>query len=211
MILTAPFGLGREIVFFSVKSTYSHLCNIEASDPNKWIWKSKIPLKIKTFVWLTQQGAILTRDNLMKRNWHGDGSCNFCQEQETAMHLFFTCPVAKYIWSLVAYVLEANCRPGSFDQFWLWTKAFLPKFQHFHMVGLAAICWPLWKSRNVVCFDKKKELVCSASAFISFWAGLQKADNREQLETGAAALKDATVHFHHKGSAPGDAGEVLIQ
>ena len=42
---------------FSVKSTYSHLCNIEASDPNKWIWKSKIPLKIKTFVWLAQQGV----------------------------------------------------------------------------------------------------------------------------------------------------------
>ena len=127
MILTAPFGLGREIVFFSVKSTYSHLCNLEASDPNKRIWIPKIPLKIKTFVWLAQQGAILTRDNLMKRNWHGDGSCSLCQEQETAMHLFFTCPVAKYIWSLVAYILEANCRPGSFDQFWLWAKAFFTK------------------------------------------------------------------------------------
>ena len=84
------------------------------------------------------------------------------------------------------------------------------------MVGLAAICWTLWKSRNVVCFEKKRvnsstELVCSALAFIFFWAGLQKADDREQLETGAAALKDATVDFHHEGSAPGDAGVVLIQ
>ena len=51
----------------------------------------------------------------------------FAKSKETAMHLFFTCPVAKYIWSLVAYVLEANCRPGSFDQFWLWAKAFFTK------------------------------------------------------------------------------------
>ena len=57
---------------------------------------------------------------------------------------------------------------------------------------------------------KKKELVCSASAFISFWAGLQKADDREQLETGAAALKDAALNFHHEGPSPRDAGVVLL-
>jgi len=25
----------------------------------------------------------------------------------------------------------------------------------YHMVGLAAVCWALWRARNNVCFEKK--------------------------------------------------------
>jgi hypothetical protein len=45
---------------FSVKSMYDHLCSGDVNEPNKKIWKSKIPLKIKIFMWLIQQNAILT-------------------------------------------------------------------------------------------------------------------------------------------------------
>jgi hypothetical protein len=35
---------------------------------HKIIWKLKVPLKIKIFLWYVQQGALLTKDNLSKRN-----------------------------------------------------------------------------------------------------------------------------------------------
>jgi hypothetical protein len=38
---------------------------------NKKIWKMKIPLKTKIFGWYLRRGVILTKDNLVKRNWHG--------------------------------------------------------------------------------------------------------------------------------------------
>uniref|UniRef100_K3XUC1 Reverse transcriptase zinc-binding domain-containing protein n=1 Tax=Setaria italica TaxID=4555 RepID=K3XUC1_SETIT len=31
--------------------------------------------------------AILTKDNMLKRKWQGDPSCNFCDQEETADHL----------------------------------------------------------------------------------------------------------------------------
>jgi len=39
----------------------------------------------------------------------------------------------------------------------------------FHFVGLAAICWALWRTRNNICFDKKvvrspTEIICLASS-----------------------------------------------
>jgi hypothetical protein len=43
---------------------------------NKKIWKVKIPLKIKIFMWLMNQNTILTKDNLLKRNWQGDQHLN---------------------------------------------------------------------------------------------------------------------------------------
>jgi hypothetical protein len=62
------------------------------------------------------------------------------------------------------------------------------------MVGLAAICWTMWIARDKACFEAKitkssTEVLCSTSALISYWAGLQKKeDDRENLEAGAGAL-----------------------
>jgi hypothetical protein len=96
-------------LYFSVKSTYKHLCRNDFGASFKKIWKSKIPLKIKIFMWLVSQDAILTKDNLCKRKWKGNSSCAFCPEKENGNHLLFGYPTAKYIWSLLAYSLGANC------------------------------------------------------------------------------------------------------
>jgi len=53
---------------------------------------------IKFFMWLMENGAILTKDNLIKRNWMGNPMCHFC-DQESIVHIFFTCPTAKVIWA----------------------------------------------------------------------------------------------------------------
>jgi len=44
----------------------------------------------------------------------------FCREDESIIHLFFECSMAKYVWSMVAMVVGGDCRPSSFDQFWYW-------------------------------------------------------------------------------------------
>ena len=66
---------------------------------------------------------------------------------------------------------------------------------------VAAICWSLWIARNGVCFEKKMirspaEIIWSACSFLSYWAGLQKEEDRDQLEEGATALKNAALSFH---------------
>ncbi|RCV19170.1 hypothetical protein SETIT_3G362800v2 [Setaria italica] len=76
-------------------------------------------------------------------------------------------------------VIGASCRPTALEQFWKWAKIIYLRVKKFFMAGLSAICWPLWKSRNSVCFDRKTiksptEIVCLASSFIVYWAGLQK-------------------------------------
>jgi len=84
------------------------------------------------------------------------------------------------------------------------------------MVGLAAICWSIWRSRNNVCFEKKKirsptEIICLASSFIVFWTELQKAENRNSLVAGAEALKNMALRLHPHGSVHRGAGGLLIQ
>jgi hypothetical protein len=51
---------------FSVKSLYLAMqCNEVV--PYKFMWKFKIPLRIKTFLWLMLKKSILTRDVLLQR------------------------------------------------------------------------------------------------------------------------------------------------
>jgi hypothetical protein len=56
---------------FSVKSVYEHLSKDDSGLNHKRISKAKNPAKIKTFMWFVEQVAILTKDNMVKRNWHG--------------------------------------------------------------------------------------------------------------------------------------------
>jgi hypothetical protein len=50
---------------------YQALLDSEVVPHNSYLWKIKIPLKFKVFLWLLYREAILTKDNLVKRNWRG--------------------------------------------------------------------------------------------------------------------------------------------
>jgi hypothetical protein len=75
---------------FSVGSLYKAIIHSDISvNSNKKIWKIKIPLKTKIFGWYLRRGVILTKYNLVKRNWHGSTQCVFCHQDEMINHLFF--------------------------------------------------------------------------------------------------------------------------
>ena len=107
-------------------------------------------------MWLVKLNAILTRDNLSIRGWQGDKICSFCSSPDCVEHLFFGCVMSRYCWSLVSIIVNADCRPGSFPQFWVWANKFMPSHKKFHMIGLAAICWAIWLTRNAISFERKK-------------------------------------------------------
>jgi len=83
---------------------YKHLCQNDQGQNFKHIWQAKIPLKIKIFMWLLQN-AILTKDNLTRKNWKGSEIYAFYTEKESVEHLFFGWMAAKYIWNLIVVPL----------------------------------------------------------------------------------------------------------
>ena len=63
---------------FTVISMYLDILNGQTRFPRKYIWKIKVPLNIKIFMWFLYRKVILTKDNLVKRNWNGNKCCCLC-------------------------------------------------------------------------------------------------------------------------------------
>jgi hypothetical protein len=74
---------------FTVKSVYAQLTKNDADPSFKRIWKSKIPEKIKCFMWLVEQDAILTKDNLIRRKWQGVLNV-ICVAMESQLTTYFS-------------------------------------------------------------------------------------------------------------------------
>ncbi|VAH35095.1 unnamed protein product [Triticum turgidum subsp. durum] len=57
---------------FTTKSVYKMLEKPLSGCHYRWIWKTKIPLKIKIFLWQMLQDAVLTRQVMSKWKWTGN-------------------------------------------------------------------------------------------------------------------------------------------
>jgi hypothetical protein len=199
---------------FSVKSVYNAMTSDESGPSHSKIWKSKIPAKIKIFLWLLLNNVILTKDNLIKRKWIGDPTCYFCDQDESVSHLFFHCSTAKAVWAIVAHCIGANNIPNTLNQCWTWCECWLPAGKQFHTLGIAAICWAIWKTRNKCCFEGRKiknpaEIICYACALMTYWAGLFPEMDKEELQAGVTTMLQIATKLILK-SKQGD-GTLLLK
>ena len=102
---------------FSVKSLYKELITSGLKFPRKYLWKIKVPAKIKVFLWLVNKKSVLTRDVLLKKGWKGKKECVFCGQDESIDHLLFTCSAASLLWSLVRCVCGLKTIPLNVKEF----------------------------------------------------------------------------------------------
>jgi hypothetical protein len=69
-----------------------------------------------------------------------------------------------------------------------------------YMLGLAAVCWAIWKARNRTCFDKKHiksplDIIILACVFMRHWAGLYSDESKMAIEEGMDILMKMAVNL----------------
>jgi hypothetical protein len=145
---------------FSVHAMYNDLMLGEGVPFDISSWKVKIPLKIKIFLWFLRRGVLLTKDNLAKRKWKGGTDCCFCNMQETIQHLFFDCPLARLVWGIVCITFDIRIPMSVEDVFGSWIRDFPFKQRNRVLLGVAAVCWAIWLSRNDMVFQRTRPNSC---------------------------------------------------
>ncbi|KAL4625553.1 hypothetical protein ACB092_05G034700 [Castanea dentata] len=92
-----------------------------------------------------------TKRNLLRRNILQDSRCEGCnQEDETAGHLFWTCPRAREMWQNSKWVFLVQSEHCSSFKELMWCLLMVnqPRFELAAKVGMCA--WALWHNRNEV-------------------------------------------------------------
>jgi hypothetical protein len=133
---------------FTIKSMYLDLLDDGTKFLKKYIWKMMVPLKVRVLMRFLYRKLILTKDNLTKRNWTGNEKCCFCDDKESIQHLFFECPFAKIIWCIIHMTFGLTPSKNVINLFGNWLKR-IPKNDLVQIrVGVCAVIWTLWDTRN---------------------------------------------------------------
>jgi hypothetical protein len=167
---------------FSVAFIYNALILPDAPVyDNKKIWKIKIPLKNKVFAWYLHRGVILTKDNLIKRNWHGSQTCIFCSQDETIKHLFFQCNLARSIWSVIPAASGLYTPTSIANLFGNWLHGIDYKYRILLRVGAMALIWSLWLCRNDKVFNDKNytllQVIYWCTGTLRIWSQLHRLED----------------------------------
>lgn len=154
--------------------------------PQKFLWKIKILLKIRIFLWLIAHKSILTKDVLTHRGWKGDTKCQFCGMEESIDHLFLHCSLARFVWNVLKCAFDLPVLPNSVEELWLtWLPAFSGNSKKLVMVGVAGLLWVLWNTRNRACFSNVRitspfgviKLLCY---WLNLWSILQTKETSKK-------------------------------
>jgi hypothetical protein len=161
-----------------VKSHYLAMIHNEVPNINRCLWKLKAPLRVKIFLWYLQRGVILTKDNLIMRNWQGSRQCVFCHKDETIQHLFFECRLAHMVWA-VTYAASGIPQPCSVsNMFGQWLMGLSNELKPLILLDATSTCWSLWMCRNALIFENKQtsflQVIFTILRWLRTWAILQK-------------------------------------
>lgn len=189
---------------FAVHSMYLAVINNGVVERNTMIWKLKMPLKIKIFMWYMYKGVTLTKDNLAKRNWNGNTHCVWCLANESIQHLFFQCKNARFIWGLVEICFGLKPPHNTMHMFSSWLNGIGGRLKQLLLVGASAICWAIWLSRNDVVFDKSPmktfmQVIYRGTYWFRFWSQMQKAeDDKELIKTACLKMENVVMEIFSK-------------
>jgi hypothetical protein len=186
---------------FSVKSMYARLAQGATVAHFKDVWAAKVPLKIRIFSWQLVLDRLPSSANIQSRHGPGNGNCSLCGERETADHIFFTCPLAMFAWSVLRQILQCSWCPASFPQFFAIVSNFAGRARRTIWSLFLAQSWALWLIRNKLSMESKlirhpADIIFKTLFCLQQWLILAKPLDRPWLRWLISELR--RVHALHR-------------
>jgi hypothetical protein len=117
------------------------------------VWHSKIPTKIKIFLWQLIRGKLSSSDQIWKRHEPSTGECVLCGEIEDTNHIIFHCSLAKFMWACVKVLLTCSWIPEAGDLITI-SQSLSGRTRRIVWIAIALFCWWTWNIRNKMAIEK---------------------------------------------------------
>ncbi|KAK3224846.1 hypothetical protein Dsin_004708 [Dipteronia sinensis] len=113
----------------------------------KFLWRLKVPAKVKLLLWRACHNWVPSNDNLARRGVRVENACPICKRwHETTLHAMWCCPSLKSIRSMCPFMRSIKLADGmSFLDFMVACKKQIIVAD---MELLAMTIWRIWYRRN---------------------------------------------------------------
>ena len=168
---------------FTTKLMYRWFLHRGVNNRLRRICKSKLPMKLKVFLWLISHNRLQTGAELKKRNWRGSAVCTICEKIETVNHIFFSCVLAKFVWTCFKEALGCDRVPISWqDLLDNWIPLGCQDYNSKLFLS-TIVLWMLWTARNKRMIEGKfprypTELLFKFNMFLQRWKVLLRRTNQ---------------------------------
>lgn len=75
---------------------------------------------------------------MARRGWEDSTKCCFCNSNETIQHLFFDCPLARFVWNAIFIAFGIHLPTNVANLLGNWFYGVLPRLRAQILVGVAA-------------------------------------------------------------------------
>jgi hypothetical protein len=158
------------------------------------MWETKLPLKIRIFLWQVINDKIQSAEQLKKREWSGPMECKLCNQTESVAHIFFHCAIAHFSWCVCRDVLEWPFTPSSPEDIQGFCRELSNRQTKNILFLFGCVAWALWLIRNEFVFQGT--LVSSPSvglyrsmSFLQKWKILNKETEQQWIDLVTQRLK----------------------
>lgn len=127
------------------------------------LWKTKVLMKVRIFIWLMLDNKILTQEVLFHRGCIVPTGCHFCGDiaMESKDHIMWDYIYARRFWFSITAQFNFNM-DGAEDILRAWTQVNMDSARSVRVlwnVVWVAGAWSLWRERNIRLFSNKTRMV----------------------------------------------------
>jgi hypothetical protein len=123
-----------------------------------------------------------------------DGLCSLCGDVEDCNHIFFTCPMAGFVWAGIRDVLHCDWNPAGAGEFLAIAQGLSGPFRRLVWFTFAAQCWALWNVRNKLTIEGKlianpADALFQISLHMQHWRVLVRPKDRDLLDVATDEVR----------------------
>jgi hypothetical protein len=148
---------------------------------------SKLPMKLKIFMWQACQDRLQTGVALKRKKWKGSMYWVVCGAPKSGDHLFFSCVSAKFIWTSFKEVLGWDRAPYSLQDFFdNWSPLGCVNY-NLKLFLLGVVLRVLWITRNKLAIEgvppkSLSDLFYKIHSFLQRWLVLLGGADQHKMD-----------------------------
>jgi hypothetical protein len=134
-----------------------------------------------------------------------DPRCALCGELKDTEHIFFQCPLAKFVWCCIGSWLHVCWSPSSFADLRVLTNGLSGISKRVFWVGFVAICWSLWTTRNKFTIEhsfpaKPVDCLFKTGIFLQQWRSLARDADHEAFDMMTSKIRPTATSLGRRQS-----------